>query len=141
MAIVCVSGGFDPVHSGHLDYIREAAQYGRVYVILNSDDWLIRKKNFFFMGWKQRADILREMRSVSEVWPVDDKDDSVCEAIRAIKPDYFANGGDRSDKTKNNSESGLCKDLGITELFNVGGGKRASSTEMAWAVARKLAYE
>ena len=56
---VCVSGGFDPVHIGHLRMIQEASQYGEVIVIVNSDEWLMRKKGYIFMPFKERCEILR----------------------------------------------------------------------------------
>jgi cytidyltransferase-like protein len=126
--IVCVSGGMDPLTSGHLDYIEGASEFGRVIVILNSDEWLVRKKGYFFMPYEQRERIVFSMEAVSDVSPVDDSDGSVCEALRRIKPDYFANGGDRTQD--NTLELDICKELGITPLFNIGGGKTASSSEL-----------
>ena len=93
--IVMVSGGFDPVHAGHIRMIRDAANFGEVIVIANSDEWLFRKKGFVFMTFDQRAEILNSIKGVILVDSVDDTDGTVCEAIRRLKPDYFANGGDR----------------------------------------------
>ena len=92
---ICVSGGFDPLHTGHLDMFREAATHGRLTVIINSDAWLLRKKGFVFQPWQQRAAIIGELRCVAEVAHVDDADNTVCEALARLKPDFFANGGDR----------------------------------------------
>ena len=80
--LVAVSGGFDPIHKGHVQMILEAAKWGDVIVVLNSDEWLKRKKNFVFMPWKERAAILYAIKGVIQVSEVDDKDNSVCEAIR-----------------------------------------------------------
>jgi cytidyltransferase-like protein len=125
---VCVSGGFDPVHPGHIAMFEEAASHGRLVVILNSDDWLMRKKGFCFFDWEQRALIIRAFRMVDEVVRVDDSDDTVCEALTRLRPDYFANGGDR--KLDNTPETELCNKLGITTLWNIGGEKIESSSDL-----------
>ena len=126
--IVCVSGGFDPVHIGHLRMIQEAAQYGHVVVIVNSDEWLMRKKGYIFMPFNERCEILEGFTATGETTNVDDRDGTVCEALRRIKPDYFANGGDR--KTNNTPEMDVCNELGIELLWNVGGGKIQSSSDL-----------
>lgn len=123
---VMVSGGFDPVHIGHIRMILDAAKYGDVIVIANSDDWLFRKKGFVFMEWSQRAEILASIKGVIKVSGVDDSDGTVCEAIRRIKPDYFANGGDR--KKHNTPEQDVCDELGIEMLWGVGGEDKANSS-------------
>ena len=130
--IVAVSGGCDPAHSGHIRMILEASAYGDVVVILNSDDWLTRKKGYKFMEWSERAEILSAIRGVVDVVPVDDSDGTVCEALRRIRPDYFANGGDR--KVGNTPEGDVCKELGIEMLWNIGGGKTQSSSWLIDAV-------
>ena len=108
---VAVSGGFDPVHVGHVRMILEAAEVGDVIVIANSDEWLMRKKGYVFMPWKERAEILASIRGVLKVVTVDDSDGTVCEALRREKPTFFANGGDR--KTDNTPEMDVCSELGI----------------------------
>ena len=125
---ICVSGGFDPVHIGHLRMIQEAAQYGHVIVIVNSDAWLMRKKGYIFMPFKERCEILEGFAATGETTYVDDTDNSVCEALRRLKPDYFANGGDR--KTNNTPEMDVCNELGIELLWNMGGGKIQSSSTL-----------
>lgn len=126
---VMVSGGMDPIHYGHVRMIQEAAKYGDVIVVLNSDKWLFKKKGFVFMDFDQRAEIALAIKGVTQVVGVDDKDGTVCEAIRRLKPDYFANGGDRG---KNNTpEVSLCQENGIKLLWGVGGSdKVASSSEL-----------
>lgn len=126
--IVCVSGGFDPAHFGHTRLFEDAAKHGSVIVILNSDGWLLRKKNYRVMDWYGRCEVLKAFRHVAEVSGVNDMDGTVCEALRRIKPDYFANGGDRTDQ--NTPEKQLCEELGIKMLWNMGGGKAASSQEL-----------
>ena len=86
---IMVSGGFDPVHIGHIRMILDAATYGDVIVVANSDSWLFRKKGFTFMEFDQRAEILAAIKGVVKVSGVDDSDGTVCEAIHRIKPDLF----------------------------------------------------
>jgi len=127
---VMVSGGFDPVHVGHIRMIREAAQWGEVIVIANSDEWLHRKKGFNFMDFKARFEILDSIKGVLLVDSVDDSDGTVCDAIRRHKPTYFANGGDR--KKNNTPEVLLCKKLGVELLWGIGGDEKIeSSSELA----------
>lgn len=127
---VMVSGGFDPVHAGHIRMIRSAAQYGDVIVIANSDDWLFRKKGFVFMEYERRIEILNAIKGVILVDSVDDTDGTVCEAIRRLKPTYFANGGDRG--RQNTPEQTVCEEIGVELLWGVGGDEKLqSSSELA----------
>lgn len=127
--MVCVSGGFDPLHAGHLAMFAEAARHGPLTVILNSDAWLLRKKGFVFLPWEQRAAIISDLRYVAAVVPVNDTDGTVCEALSRLKPAFFANGGDR--KLGNTPETALCAALGVGLLWNIGGGKAESSSDVA----------
>jgi len=127
---VLVSGGFDPVHAGHIRMIRDAAQHGDVIIIANSDDWLYRKKGFVFMEWERRVEILNAIKGVILVDSVDDSDGTVCEAIRRLVPTYFANGGDRG--RTNTPEQAVCEEIGVKLLWGVGGEEKLdSSSELA----------
>jgi len=127
--ILC-SGGFDPLHVGHLRYLQAAAMQGRVTVALNSDAWLLRKKGYtFHKSWRERAEILSGLACVFSVIPVDDNDDTVCEAIRRTMPTAFAKGGDRTQD--NTPEVQLCRELKVLLLFGCGGGKVESSSVLA----------
>ena len=125
---IAISGGFDPVHIGHVKMIEEASRHGGVLVILNSDEWLQRKKGYAFMSWKERSYIMGNIKGVVAVTNVNDSDDTVCHALNKHRPDAFANGGDR--KTENTPEMKLCEELGIELMWNVGGGKIQSSSEL-----------
>lgn len=125
---IAVSGGFDPVHIGHVRMIQEAATQGDVWVVINSDAWLIRKKGYVFMPFEERAEIMQSFKGVTKVSHVRDEDGTVCEALQRLKPDAFANGGDR--KNNNTPEMDVCDRLGITLLWNMGGGKIQSSSEL-----------
>jgi D-beta-D-heptose 7-phosphate kinase/D-beta-D-heptose 1-phosphate adenosyltransferase len=130
---VMVSGGFDPVHAGHIRLIRAAAKHGDVIVIANSDNWLYRKKGFVFMDFNARAEILNAIKGVIMVDSVDDADGTVCEAIYRHKPTYFANGGDRG--RSNTPEQSVCEDLGVELLWGIGGDKKlASSSDLVESV-------
>ena len=123
---VMVSGGFDPVHAGHIRMIREASRYGDVIVIANSDTWLFRKKGFVFMDFPKRVEILNAIKGVVLVDSVDDTDDTVCEAILRHKPTYFANGGDRGKS--NTPEQTVCEQIGTVLLWSVGGDEKIDSS-------------
>tara|TARA_R100000008_G_scaffold86676_1_gene80818 strand:- start:446 stop:868 length:423 start_codon:yes stop_codon:yes gene_type:complete len=126
--VVVVSGGFDPIHIGHVRMIRHASEYGDVVVVANSDEWLMRKKGYIFMPFEERAEILNSIKGVVHVSSVDDSDETVCEALTRLKPDYFANGGDR--KTNNTPEMNVCEKSNIMMLWNIGGGKIQSSSDL-----------
>ena len=127
---VMVSGGFDPIHGGHVQMITDAAKYGDVIVVANSDDWLMRKKGYVFMSFEERAMILRQIKGVILVSAVDDSDNTVCNAIRMLRPDSFANGGDR--RIANTPEQDVCLELGIELLWGIGGDyKFNSSSDLA----------
>lgn len=125
--MIMLSGGFDPLHSGHVDYIRVAGYYfDEVFIALNSDEWLMKKKGYVFMPFEERAAILFGMKKVREVIAVDDSDGTVCEAIRRIKPEAFGNGGDRGPH--NTPEAKLCEQMGIEVIYELGGEKSNSSS-------------
>tara|TARA_R100000030_G_scaffold64292_1_gene48919 strand:- start:89 stop:568 length:480 start_codon:yes stop_codon:yes gene_type:complete len=132
---VVVSGGFDPLHAGHVRMIVDAARHGNVIVVANSDAWLKRKKGYVFMPFEERKQILESIKGVLKVEAVDDSDDTVCEALDRIRPTYFANGGDRS--AINTPEIALCNELKIGLLWNVGGDKIQSSSDLVKAAKRR----
>jgi cytidyltransferase-like protein len=128
--IVAVSGGFDPIHIGHVRMIQDAAKLGNVIVFLNTDEWLKRKKGYAFMPWDERAEILLSIKGVKEVYSAMDDDNTVCEALKFYKPSVFINGGDR--KEGNVPEYKVCDDLGIAMIFNAGGNDKPQSS--SWLV-------
>jgi cytidyltransferase-like protein len=143
--VVAVSGGFDPIHIGHIRLFQEAKKLGdRLVVILNNDHWLRKKKGKEFMPAEERKEIIEALECVDEVFisehTENSKDVSVCNELLKIKPHIFANGGDR--KPENNDlpplEYKVCNDLGIKMVFNVGhGGKVRSSSELLKEYSKK----
>lgn len=127
---ILVTGGFDPLHSGHISYFESAKNLGdRLVVGINSDDWLARKKGKSFMPWHERAAIVKAIGCVDEVIDFDDSDDSARDACLKVKFRYkndaviFANGGDRT--AKNIPEMDV---PGVAFAFGVGGTNKANSS-------------
>tara|TARA_R110000751_G_scaffold4010_4_gene18845 strand:+ start:230 stop:1255 length:1026 start_codon:yes stop_codon:yes gene_type:complete len=147
--VVLVTGGFDPMHSGHLDYIDSAKDLGRedswhgskVVVGVNSDDWLVRKKGKAFMPVEERVRLLLAMRNVDQVITFDDTDDSAINAIHITRHMFpnehiiFANGGDRN--SANIKEMNFA-DTNLSFSFGIGGDKTQSSSDLLgeWSAPR-----
>ena len=136
--LVAVSGGFDPLHVGHLALIREAKKLGdRLLVIVNNDAWLKRKKGRAFIPEWERVALVSAVRWVdAAVLQASPTDDSVSEDLVLWRPAIFANGGDRTAETSIR-EAETCRRLGIRMVFGVGGDKTRSSSELltAWTHA------
>jgi cytidyltransferase-like protein len=130
MKIVICTGGFDPVHSGHISYLKEARLLGDMLVVgLNSDAWLERKKGRAFMPFNERLCILRNLSMVDYVINFADDDNTAQDAIRKVQAEYpndkiiFANGGDRTQH--NIPEMSV---PGVEFVFGVGGQNKANSS-------------
>ena len=136
--IILVSGGFDPVHSGHIALIQEAAKLGDVVVLLNSDNWLRAKKGKEFLPYKEREIIMRAIKKVIDVISFDDSDTTCIDGIRKAISKYpnrklkFANGGDRNNKTT--PETVFCEKNGIETLWGIGGDFKKNSS--SWILKR-----
>lgn len=130
--VVAVSGGWDPLHVGHVRLFRRARKLGdKLIVIINNDNWLKKKKGFVFMPQGERKELIKALADVDEVvltgHKPNPKDMSVCAELRKIRPDIFANGGDRTKK--NIPEVAVCEAVGCKMVFNTGrGGKIQSSS-------------
>lgn len=154
MKIVLVTGGFDPVHSGHIAYFKAARTLGDMLIVgLNSDEWLARKKGRAFMPWNERLCVINNLAMVDEVYTFDDSDGSAKEFIRQVRAHYpdadliFANGGDRT--AKNIPEMDV-NDARCEFVFGVGGEDKKNSsswileewkapkTQRAWGYYRVL---
>jgi D-beta-D-heptose 7-phosphate kinase/D-beta-D-heptose 1-phosphate adenosyltransferase len=134
--LIVTSGGFDPMHVGHLRCLIESAEIARksgpkfkLAVIVNSDGFLLRKKGYAFMPESERLEIIAGVRGVDYVIPWDDGSQTVTGALEIIRPFAFTKGGDR-DAAANVPEFDLCEKLGTKVIFNVGGGKIQSSSSL-----------
>ena len=126
MKKIAVSGYFDPIHVGHLEYLKLAKKLGdKLIVIVNNNYQCVLKKGKPFMDESDRVEIVRCLKMVDEVFLSVDKDKTVCESLEAIKPDIFANGGDRS--TGEVPESIICKKHNIKMIDGLGEKIRSSS--------------
>jgi cytidyltransferase-like protein len=125
--IVVVSGGFDPLHRGHIRLFNEAKKLGHKLICgLNSDKWLVRKNGQVGMNFGERAEIISSLRAVDEVISFNDDTDACINLLTRVQSLYpscsicFANGGQMEEK--NTPESGFCRAYKIDMLWNVGGG-------------------
>ena len=147
--VVMVSGGFDPIHIGHIRLFKEAKKLGdELVVVLNNDNWFGIKGRHLFMPEEERKEIIESFEFVDKVVLTKHKPSkkvfdrntleySICKEIEELRPDIFANGGDRF--ADNIPEFQLCKKLGIEMIFNVGeGGKIRSSSELLKAYSQKI---
>ena len=129
MIVVATSGGFDPVHVGHIRLFREAKALGdKLVVILNTDDFLLKKKGYIFMKYHERKEILESFKYVDGVIPCIDTDQSVAKTLEQLRPSIFAKGGDRTKNSMPKNEIDICKKLGIKIVYNIGGSKIQSSS-------------
>jgi len=132
--IILVSGGFDPIHSGHINLIKEASKHGDVVILLNSDAWLIQKKGKEFLPYKERKTIMNALKSVIDVIAFDDSDKTCIDGIRKAIAKYpnrkikFANGGDRNDNTSPLPEIVYCEQNKVKVLWGIGGDNKANSS-------------
>lgn len=132
MKTILATGGFDPLHRGHIAYLRQARALGdRLIVGVNSDAWLMRKKGRAFLPWLERAEIVDNLKMVDHVVEFDDNDGSARAAIHTVRRMYpddeivFANGGDRTDK--NIPEMDVA-DPKLQFVFGVGGFDKTNSS-------------
>ena len=133
--MIILSGGFDPIHKGHIRMFKEASLSGMVVAGLNSDEWLIRKKGKFFMPFVERKEILESIKYIDLVKSFDDSDDTACNLIHKIDIEFsdkynifFGNGGDRTNQTT--PEIKFCNDNNINLIWGLGGGKIQSSSDL-----------
>tara|TARA_B000000557_G_scaffold242407_1_gene222621 strand:- start:183 stop:605 length:423 start_codon:yes stop_codon:yes gene_type:complete len=124
---VAVSGYFDPIHVGHLEYLRMAKELGDSLVVIVNNNYQCKlKKGKHFMDENDRVEIVKALRFVDEVFLSVDKDRTVCKSLEEIKPDIFANGGDRA--TSEVPETPVCKKFNIKMVDGLGDKIRSSSS-------------
>jgi cytidyltransferase-like protein len=133
MKIVITSGYFNPLHKGHIAYLKAAKELGdQLFVIINSDQQVKKKGSTPFMDQMERAYIVASLRGIDEIWIAEDEDRTVSQTIADIKRSYkedeiiFANGGD----VERCPEEDICKELKIKVVYGVGGEKIQSSSKL-----------
>ena len=133
--VIVLSGGFDPMHVGHLRMMQEAAKMAEIVIVgVNSDDWLMRKKGYVFMSHDERREMVQGVRGVSKAMSFDDSDNSACDLLKNVRALWttfkiaFANGGDRT--SENIPEISVAEELDIDLIWGIGGGKVQSSSEL-----------
>ncbi|MDC2992352.1 adenylyltransferase/cytidyltransferase family protein [Pelagibacteraceae bacterium] len=130
--IVLVSGGFDPIHSGHIKLIEESGKHGNIVVLLNADKWLQNKKGNAFLPFEERKLIMLALKNVIDVISCGELDNTCVDGIeKAVKkyPNHiikFANGGDRNNNST--PETLFCKKNGIELLWGIGGENKSNSS-------------
>ena len=134
MKKIVVSGGFDPVHIGHLRMFQKARELGdHLNVVINSDEFLEEKKGYSFMNFEERKEIILGFSCVDEVTKCIDQDNTVCKTLEMLSKknaiDIFANGGDRKN-IEDIPEYKVCEDNNVELVFGIGGGKIQSSSEL-----------
>jgi cytidyltransferase-like protein len=134
-----VSGGFDPIHKGHIAMIKASAQASDgVIVLVNSDDWLVRKKGKYFQNFYTRKTICENLKGVIMALGFDDTDNSAGDGIRKVRALFpnehlvFANGGDRGKD--NIREDDVCIECHVDKVFGVGGDNKANSS--SWILGK-----
>lgn len=131
MHIIIATGGFDPLHTGHIAYLTAAKQLGDYLVVgVNSNDWLTRKKGAYFLDFNERMMLVNSLKPVNAVLAWDDSDDTASELLRNLLLVYkgqhtitFANGGDRTEHTT--PEASI---PGIRCVYGVGGTAKLNSS-------------
>ena len=136
--VTLVTGGFDPLHSGHIAYFKAAREFGNTLCVgVNSDDWLTRKKGKPFMNVSERMSIIKELKCVDLAVEFNDKDDSACDAISIALQVYdnvlFCNGGDRGSVNTPEYER-YRNDKRVEFKFGVGGEDKKNSS--SWILER-----
>ena len=130
--IIVVSGGFDPLHSGHINMFKQANEFGSVWAIVNTDEWLQRKKGYNVLSYSERSLIVESNKYIDKVIKGMDDNDTVVKNLQYLHKDKvefaFANGGDRIPTTT--PEMAYCFEHNIPMLFNIGGTKTESSSKI-----------
>ena len=138
---VATSGGFDPMHVGHLRCLQESAIVAKdlnlpLVVIVNDDNFLLRKKGYAFMPLEERMEIIQGILGVDHVVAWSDVGQTVVGALTVLKPSVFTKGGDR-DAAANVPEFDLCNQIGCEVRFGVGGGKIQSSSDLVRSIKER----
>ena len=133
---ILISGAFNPLHFGHLLLLKDASNYGKVIVALNSDEWVMKNKGHLLFDFDTRKSILEECKYVSKVIPFDDSEGDVTYALFEVRPTYFGNGGSATSLSLPKEELQVCGYLGIEPVFDLGDTSKHIDNDML-VVAQK----
>lgn len=123
---ICVSGYFNPLHTGHLRYFSEAKKLGDTLIVIVNNDMQAQLKDSIFMNEQERLEIIKSIKGVDDAILAIDTDESVSKTLEMLQPDVFAKGGDTN--INNIRERKICEKLGIKMVFDIGGEKTQSSS-------------
>ena len=138
LIVVAVAVGFDPLHGSHLAHLKHAKALGDILVVLlNPDADMVRKKGYTFLPFSDRREILQALRCVDQVEEITDGDGTCAQTLARVIPAIFAKGGDRGPTNMPKSELDICERLCIKVVYNVGGGKVQSSSELVRAARER----
>lgn len=130
MKTVVASGYFDPLHIGHIEYLKKSKELGdRLIVLVNTNQSAVQKKGFYFMELQERIKIIQSLKYVDEAIPALDEDGTVAKSLSVLKPDIFAKGGDRTISNLPKQEIEVCRQNNI-EIITQLGGKIQSSSQL-----------
>lgn len=136
---VAVSGYFNPLHVGHLEMMEKAKKLGDILVVIINNDHQVKLKGSVpFLNQTDRMKIVSAIKWVDKVFLSIDRDPSVCKSLAKVKPDIFAQGGDRKHGNIPTSETDVCRKLNIKRVDGLGKKIRSSSTLIAEAAKKKL---
>lgn len=130
--VTLITGGFDPIHTGHIEYINSAKKISDFLIVgINSNEWLIRKKGYYFLPWEERSSIIHNLKSVDQIIDFNDSDDSAIDAVnKCLKFSdkvIFANGGDRG-KENTPEVSEFMNNKNVEFIYSVGGSDKKNSS-------------
>ena len=135
---ILISGAFNPLHFGHLLLLKDASNYGKVIVALNSDEWVMKNKGHLLFDFETRKSILEECKYVSRVIPFDDSEGDVTYALFEVRPTYFGNGGSATSLSLPKEELQVCGYLGIEPVFNLGDTAKNIGNDMLIAAQKSI---
>ena len=135
---ILISGAFNPLHFGHLLLLKDASNYGKVIVALNSDEWVMKNKGHLLFDFETRKSLLEECEYVSEVISFDDSDGDAVYALFEVRPTYFGNGGSATSLSLPKEEVQVCGYLGIEPVFDLGDTSKNIDNDMLVAAQKSI---
>ena len=135
---ILISGAFNPLHFGHLLLLKDASNYGKVIVALNSDEWVMKNKGHLLFDFETRKSILEQCEYVSKVISFDDSEGDAVYALFEVRPTYFGNGGSATSLSLPKEELQVCGYLGIKPVFDLGDTSKDIDNNMLVAAQKSI---